>query len=79
VREHAKEYRPEVDEIPEVLGSRLLSVRAFDASGMMVAADVVAGLVAGRLIERQFADPAVAFLHLHNAKPGCYAAMALRA
>ena len=79
VREYAKEYRPEVNEIPEVLGSRLLSVRAFDASGMMVDADVVAGMVVARLIEQQFANPTVAYLHLHNAKPGCFAAQAIRA
>jgi hypothetical protein len=79
VRENAQEYRPEVNEIPEVLASRLLSVRAFDASGMMVEADVVAGVVAGRLIEQQLANPTVAYLHLHNAKPGCYAAQAVRA
>jgi hypothetical protein len=79
VREYAEEYRPEVNEIPEVLGSRLLSVRAFDASGMMVDADVVAGMVAARLIEQQFANPTVAYLHLHNAKPGCFAAQAIRA
>lgn len=79
VREYAEEYRPEVNEVPEVLGSRLLSVRAFDASGMMVDADVVAGMEAARLIEQQFANPAVAYLHLHNAKPGCFAAQAIRA
>ena len=78
VREYAEAYRPEVDEIPEVLASRLLSVRAFDAAGMMVDADVVAGVVAARVINRQLADPVVAYLHLHNAKPGCYAARAIR-
>jgi hypothetical protein len=79
VREYAQEYRPEVDEIPEVLACRLLSVRSFDASGMMVDADLVAGVVAARLIEQQLANPTVAYLHLHSAKPGCYVAQALRA
>ncbi len=79
VREYAQEYRPEVNEIPEVLSSRLLSVRAFDASGMMLDADVVAGAVAARLIEHQLANPRADYLHLHNAKPGCYAARATRA
>jgi hypothetical protein len=79
VRENAEEYRPDVNEIPEVLGCRLLSVRAFDASGMMVDADVVAGVAAARVIEKQLANPTVAFLHLHNAKMGCYAARAVRA
>jgi hypothetical protein len=79
VREYAEEYWPDVNEIPEVLSSRLLSVRAFDASGMMLDAEVVAGVVAARLIEHQLANPAVAYLHLHNAKPGCYAARVVRA
>ncbi len=79
VREYADEYRPEVNEIPEVLASRLLSVRAFDASGMMLDADVVAGVAVARLIEQQFANPMVEYLHLHNAKPGCYAARVIRA
>ena len=78
VREHADEYTPEVDEVPEVIASRLLSVRAFDVSGMMVDADVVAGEAVAPGINRQFADPAVAFLHLHNAKPGCFAARVVR-
>ena len=79
VREHAEEYKPDVNEIPEVLCSRLLSVRAFDPSGMMVGADVVAGVGVAAVIERQFANPTVAYLHLHNAKPGCFAASVVRA
>lgn len=79
VREYAEEYRPEINEIPEVLASRLLSVRAFDASGMMLEADLIAGVVAARLIEQQLANPKVEYLHLHNAKPGCYAARVIRA
>lgn len=78
VREYAQEWTPEIDAIPEVLSSRLLSVRAFDSSGMMVDADVVAGEAVGALINQQFADPAVDYLHLHNAKPGCFAARAVR-
>jgi hypothetical protein len=74
VREGAAEARPEVDEIPEVLRTRLLSVRAFDAAHMLVAADVVDGPALAPSIERFFADARVAYLHLHNAKPGCYAA-----
>ena len=74
VREGAAEARPEVDEIPEVLRTRLLSVRAFDAAHMLVAADVVDGPVLAPTIERFFADARVAYLHLHNAKPGCFAA-----
>ena len=38
-----------------------------------------AGVVAARVIEQQFANPKVDYLHLHNAKPGCYAARVIRA
>ena len=79
VREHAVECRPEVNEVPEVLRTRLLSVRAFDDDGMMIDADVVEGAGVERLIGRWLEAPRVAYLHLHNAKPGCYAARAGRA
>jgi len=79
VREHAVEYTPQRNEIPELLRSRLLSVRAYDTSGMMVDAEVVSGADLAPVIERQFAEPIVAFVHLHNAKPGCFAASVQRA
>jgi len=68
-----------VDEVPEQLRTRTLAVRSFDASGMMVAWELVDGrqLVAG--IERLFADPRAAYLHVHFAAPGCYAAQVRRA
>lgn len=69
----------DVDIIPPALAIRLLSLRAFDAEGMMVAADVVDGAQAGRVIELFFADPDVAYIHAHNAKRGCFAAAITRA
>ena len=74
VRAGAVEAKPAVDEVPDVLRRRLLSVRAFDEAGMMLGADVVDGGDLPPAIERFFDDPLVAYLHLHNAKPGCYAA-----
>lgn len=79
VREGATQARPAVGEVPEVLRRRLLSVRAFDANGMMIDADVVDGLELETLIERMFASAEVACLHVHNARPGCYAARVNRA
>jgi hypothetical protein len=49
-------------------------VRAFDAAHMLVDADVVEGTALAPSIERFFADARVDYLHLHNAKPGCFAA-----
>ena len=79
VRENASEYQPSVNEIPDVLQRRLLSVRVFDQAGMMIDADVVAGADVARTIRRLLGLPNSAYLHLHNAKPGCFAARVERA
>jgi hypothetical protein len=79
VRETAQDAHPLRNEVPEVLRRRLLSLRAFDAVGMMRAADVVEGKQVEPLIERMLADPKVAYIHAHNAKPGCFAARIDRA
>lgn len=79
VREWAEQARPDKNEIPEMLRHRLLSVRAFDASGMMTDADIVEGQHIETLIVRMLTCSSVDCLQLHNAKPGCYAAMVTRA
>lgn len=79
VREGAEQARPAVDEVPEVLRRRLISVRLFDRDDMMVDADVVPGTELSAAIQRAFADPDVSYLHLHYAKPGCFAASVHRA
>lgn len=78
VRQGERRYDA-VGEIPEQLRKRLLSVRAFDASGMMVDADVIEGRLLEEMIGRFFSNDAVAYLHLHFARPGCYAARVDRA
>lgn len=62
------------DMLPPVLRRRLLSLRAFDDQGMLRDADVIQGAEAEPVIARLLADPGVAYLHVHYAKPGCYAA-----
>ena len=74
VREHATQACEVVDEVPEALRRRMLSVRAFDATHRLVDADLVAGADLAPLVERFFVDARVAYLHAHYAKPGCYAA-----
>jgi hypothetical protein len=79
VRENAEEARIAVNEVPEVLRRRLLSLRAFDKQGMLLDADVVDGREVETLIERMLADRNVEYIHVHNAKPGCFAARIDRA
>ncbi len=68
-----------IDEIPEQLRCRTLAVRAFDTSAMMVGWELVEGRGLEAAIERLFADPKAAYLHIHFAAPGCYAARVDRA
>ena len=75
VSEQARETRRVVDEIPPALAVRpALSLRAFDAAGMMLDAEIAPGAALEPVIVRMFADPATAYLHAHNAGRGCYAA-----
>ncbi len=73
VRETALASFEARNEIPEQQRSRLLSVRAYDADGWMRAAEVVEGAELEALIAKYFADGAIAYLHAHNARRGCYA------
>lgn len=66
-------------EVPEVLRIRLLSVRAYDASHLMVEADVCEGEALMPLLDRLFALPGVDYLHIHFARRGCYACRVERA
>ena len=79
VREDAAEARLAVDEIPPVLENRLLSLRAFNSAGMLLEADVSQGAELRVDIERLLAREEAAYLHVHNARPGCYAARVDRA
>jgi hypothetical protein len=67
------------DEIPPALARRLIALRAFDARGYMIDADIAPGETLTPLIERLFANPATSHLHAHYAKWGCYAARVDRA
>jgi hypothetical protein len=69
----------EVGRVPDQLRRRLLSLRAYDATGMMVAADLADRRELEAAIGRLLAAPEAAYLHLHFAKPGCYAARVERA
>lgn len=60
--------------VPEQLRSRLLSMRAFDADDMMIDAEVLEGTGLDAEIARMLADPQTAYLHVHNARRGCFAA-----
>jgi Protein of unknown function (DUF1203) len=72
VREGAETSYVGTDEIPAVMRIRVLSLRAYDAQGMMLDADIEDGAKLESLIARFLANPDVSYIHAHNAKRGCY-------
>lgn len=63
-----------MSQVPDQLRKRTLAVRGFDDRGMMIGWELIEGIWLEEVIERQFADPHVQYLHIHFAAPGCYAA-----
>ena len=78
VRQGEETY-DKVDQIPEQLRKRSLAARAFDQDGMMIGFELVEGEKLEGAIERLLAEPRAAYLHVHFAAPGCYAARVERA
>ena len=69
----------QVNEVPEALRRRILSLRAFDTRHQIIDADLVEGQQVEGLINRLLASSHVAYIHAHYAKHGCYAARIERA
>lgn len=74
VLEGAETTFDQIDAVPEVLTRRLLSLRGFSTEGMLLTADVIEGKDIRQAIEKFFANPAIDYIHAHNARQGCYAA-----
>ena len=79
VRRGARQRWLNVGEIPRYVSSRLMSVRAYDAAHMMVAASVCEGVHVARELEKCFSNDQVDYIHLHNAKQGCFSCQVVRA
>ena len=79
VNESATQTRRLKDELPRVFLGRPLALRAFDAEGFLIDAELTDYEQVRVAIARQFANAAAAYLHVHNAVPGCYAARVDRA
>lgn len=74
VRQVAAQAAAFTDELPLAFRRRLISVRAYDAAGMMRGCDVVEGSDLDAVIRNQLRDQTTSYVHLHNARPGCFAA-----
>ena len=67
----AAEY---VDQVPPVFETRVLSLRGFDAEGMMAEALLTQPGEADAGIRKLFANPQITTIHAHNAARGCFSA-----
>ncbi|WP_372017883.1 DUF1203 domain-containing protein [Pseudoxanthomonas sp. 10H] len=66
-------------DVPPYVADRLISLRAYDAAHLMVDAEVREGGAVGAWLEDAFGRSEVAYVHLHNARRGCYSCLAERA
>jgi len=78
IRSGASTATPAADEIPLMFRHRLLSIRAYDEAASMVSAEVVKGDELEATIQRLFANENASYLHIHNARPGCYNCRVIR-
>ncbi len=69
--EQSAEY---IGEVPPVFSARMLSLRGFDADGMMADALIAAPGEANAAIRKLFSDPRICVIHAHNAVRGCFSA-----
>jgi hypothetical protein len=63
-----------VDEVPPVFVPRILSLRGFDADGMMADALITQPGEADAGIRKLFENPDIVSIHAHNAVRGCFSA-----
>ncbi len=72
VRTGAVTATPAPGEVPQQVRTRLLSLRAYDAGGMLRVAEVCEGRKLEAVVAAMFAEADVAYVHVHNARPGCF-------
>ena len=79
VRRGARQRTLDVGEVPAYVTRRLMSVRAYDAAHIMLAASVCDGVRTARELFKQFSNDQVEYIHLHNAVRGRVSCQVIRA
>lgn len=78
VRRRVQQRILEAGEVPDCVRLRLISLRAYDDRHMIVSAAVSEGEDIAAEIERHFGNGQVRYIHLHNAKRGCFSCLVRR-
>jgi hypothetical protein len=79
VRKGARRTNLAKDQLPTMLRSRMLSVRAYNSAGFIIDAAVTPGAEAEAVIGAFLDNSETDFVHIHFAKPGCFACSVVRA
>ncbi len=79
VREKAQQAQLEANEIPEFLLHRQLSLRVYDKRHFIFDSRVAPGNELYDSLQALFRQPDVAYIHIHNAGPGCFCCAVYRA
>ena len=79
IRSGARQRIADPSEVPPYVSGRLISVRAYDERHFIVDAEVCEGADVAAAIRRMFESSAVSYIHLHNAKRGCFSCRVERA
>ena len=79
IRRNARKRELDAGEVPACVTSRLISVRAYDSAHAIVDAGICEGVQVAEEITRQFRGARAAYIHLHNAKRGCFSCKVVRA
>ncbi|WOI54503.1 DUF1203 domain-containing protein [Parvularcula sp. LCG005] len=78
VRPDVRQAAPYKSALPPILWNRPIAIRAFDAEGMLIGADLGKNEMLPEKIDRLLDVKGAQYLHLHNAMHGCYAASVMR-
>jgi hypothetical protein len=78
VRKNVQQAKLQTNEVPPILQQRHLSVRCYNKDGFMVDALTCKGDQVKQTLNQLFDNPEIAYIHIHNAKQGCYNCMAER-
>ena len=72
IRKAARQAQIEKNTLPKMLEHRLLSLRVYDANGMMVNARTVEGRILHDTVQELFQNNRARYMQVHNAGPGCF-------
>ena len=72
VRKIAETIKADINEIPIMFNHRLLSIRGYNKDGIMVFAEVTQGEDLKQKLNDILNNQQIDYLHIHNARPGCF-------